>query len=627
MTSVMSTVLTFKSWREVCRASLPIEPSRSALLALDVPYIHHNFKDSARRHFRLSVAYRFAVLQDLRREARFQLSLKTRPALLEAISLHKAKPICNTTGFAFSPHKKHSCPSLLSRPSQACSAGIQIPYKYQRPGRRGWSRIPTKTHVHTKPISNTGSVSNLFSLASIPIQDPYPCIAKHSEPQSNTSLLSSDIDASSSTASLPFKPTNNTLAPIDESAIVLNISTESPTLSISTYPLIEPTQLISEPTSQTTTFLVNNITPFQCIPTKPACSKVDADLQYPSPPVSTLLCSDIQRSPSIPILNSPQYTGNTDTCLSLQSPYSLSTCSTISTSPKPIRKISKFGQKRIERQKLMEKYLQEEEGNDFYDLAEHNDNRRNAWFRVRISESKNGRMDASLLRENRLKKAAKLQRLAHDQAIYASRGLYLSGMGNEIRNLGNMLHITERYIKDLDQDRNQSTLPAPPVRTYKLPDKTRHQIAFLTIHGEPSPKEPIVQAIFEEASKMMSEIFAEQNILVDLKEGCAEEDFSAEIMADVNSYEALASAEYIFMRKYMWIESVAVKKEYRGLGFGKIMMERMFHIAQARNKNILLYALDDVVSFYQSLGFVMSPQYPKKDWHIGRFMILPIFGL
>ena len=61
-------------------------------------------------------------------------------------------------------------------------------------------------------------------------------------------------------------------------------------------------------------------------------------------------------------------------------------------------------------------------GNDFYDLAEHNDNRRNAWFRVRISESKNGRMDASLLRENRLKKAAKLQRLAHDQAIYASRG-------------------------------------------------------------------------------------------------------------------------------------------------------------------------------------------------------------
>ena len=47
----------------------------------------------------------------------------------------------------------------------------------------------------------------------------------------------------------------------------------------------------------------------------------------------------------------------------------------------------------------------------------------------------------------------------------------------------------------------------------------------------------------------------------------------------------------------------------------------MLQIASQCNKNVLLYALEEVIPFYKSFGFQFSTRYPPKPWHIGRFMV------
>ncbi|ORX57256.1 hypothetical protein BCR36DRAFT_580674 [Piromyces finnis] len=84
--------------------------------------------------------------------------------------------------------------------------------------------------------------------------------------------------------------------------------------------------------------------------------------------------------------------------------------------------------------------------------------------------------------------------------------------------------------------------------------------------------------------------------------------------------EVVAVMEYVFMKRYMWLEVIAVKQEYKGLGIGKLLMNRMSSIANAKDKDILLYSLDDVISFYKQFDFEFSPKFPHKSYHDGWFM-------
>jgi hypothetical protein len=84
--------------------------------------------------------------------------------------------------------------------------------------------------------------------------------------------------------------------------------------------------------------------------------------------------------------------------------------------------------------------------------------------------------------------------------------------------------------------------------------------------------------------------------------------------------EVVAVMEYVFMKRYMWLEVIAVKQEYKGLGIGKLLMNRMTSIANAKDKDILLYSLNDVISFYKQFDFEFSPKFPHKPYHDGWFM-------
>ncbi|KAL2911653.1 hypothetical protein HK105_208861 [Polyrhizophydium stewartii] len=204
--------------------------------------------------------------------------------------------------------------------------------------------------------------------------------------------------------------------------------------------------------------------------------------------------------------------------------------------------------------------------------------------------------------------------------------VYISGFGNDRLNLGNALHISEAYVKDLDMDRDQDTPPPLAPLMHLFANQASYRARFLTVRGAPPADCPRTARIFDRAVKTVNAIFAEKKIHVDLVEGCCEDDFTAEILVDDASDNVMAVAEFVFMRKYLWIECFAVSKSLQRAGIGKLLMERMLQIAHTRRKNILLYALDDVVPFYQSLGFVFSSTYLPKPWHIGRFMVLPLFS-
>ena len=62
------------------------------------------------------------------------------------------------------------------------------------------------------------------------------------------------------------------------------------------------------------------------------------------------------------------------------------------------------------------------------------------------------------------------------------------------------------------------------------------------------------------------------------------------------------------MYRYVWIECFAVSPEFQRIGIGKMMMDRMKSIANHRNKDILLYALQDAVPFYSTLHFKPCPK-------------------
>ena len=74
----------------------------------------------------------------------------------------------------------------------------------------------------------------------------------------------------------------------------------------------------------------------------------------------------------------------------------------------------------------------------------------------------------------------------------------------------------------------------------------------------------------------------------------------------------MGCAMYILMRKYVWIEEVAVESIWRGGGVGRVLVERMKQIAKARVKSVLLYALEEAVGFYLKLGFVEAKGLRRK---------------
>ena len=220
--------------------------------------------------------------------------------------------------------------------------------------------------------------------------------------------------------------------------------------------------------------------------------------------------------------------------------------------------------------------------------------------------------------DERVKKFLRVQRLSHEQRVLANRGIFIPGLANEKQNLGNLLHISEKYIRDLDMDPNQDSPLPSPVPNNLLIKGALKKVQVLSFKEQ--PKDDLLCSILREASDMVQVVFAQKKIDMDLKQGCLEDDFTMDVVLDYQTKRVMAVCQYVFMRKYVWIECFAVNPAFQRAGVGRFLMDRMKSIALSRRKDILLYSLQDVEKFYVSVGLKTSVTYPRKPWHSGVFM-------
>jgi len=228
-------------------------------------------------------------------------------------------------------------------------------------------------------------------------------------------------------------------------------------------------------------------------------------------------------------------------------------------------------------------------------------------------------------RLNHLRRYMRQTKKSREAKIWANRDLYLMGLSNEKQNLGNALNITEQFNENLSYDNNQSVT----ISNYFLnPLEWEGNIfKFVTIQNEAQMEyAPELKALFNQANEIIKSEFLHKDMEVSLDwsmdEGMTVDLFVKEIPSLFHHIcETVGICEYIFMKKYLWLEVITVKEEFRNHGIGKLLLERIIDIARNRNKDILLYALNDVVPFYLHFGFEFSPKFPHKPYHDGYFMI------
>jgi ribosomal protein S18 acetylase RimI-like enzyme len=56
--------------------------------------------------------------------------------------------------------------------------------------------------------------------------------------------------------------------------------------------------------------------------------------------------------------------------------------------------------------------------------------------------------------------------------------------------------------------------------------------------------------------------------------GVLDEDFTVDMAKDGTTGEVLGAVEYVMMKKYLWVDAIAVKEECRGIGIGRALMTR-----------------------------------------------------
>jgi GNAT superfamily N-acetyltransferase len=181
----------------------------------------------------------------------------------------------------------------------------------------------------------------------------------------------------------------------------------------------------------------------------------------------------------------------------------------------------------------------------------------------------------------------------HDKQVLFNRGLQICGIGNEKQNLGNMLFISDKYLKDLNPDRNQSSPP------FNLTLPLHGALSTVSFLGNPRSSSAL--AIFTQATRMVHDSFREKMIEMELFKDLGT-DFTVDAL--ILNDQVIACVEYVFMKKYVWIECLAVTKQMQRTKFGTLLINRIIDVAKYRRKDVLVYSLADVVGFYVQKGFV-----------------------
>ncbi|KAJ3210028.1 hypothetical protein HDU67_005711 [Dinochytrium kinnereticum] len=207
----------------------------------------------------------------------------------------------------------------------------------------------------------------------------------------------------------------------------------------------------------------------------------------------------------------------------------------------------------------------------------------------------------------------------HNRIVARNRGLYFEDLPDH-SNLGMFLNITHKLIRDLDADPDQSVPPLPS-GFIRLKDPSR-MVVMQGIYDEESILgSKHIHDDFVETDHLVRNQFSEKNVVADLK-GVVEDDFALEYAKDVDSGKILGAAEFVQMKRYLWLDHIAVDREARGLGVGVALLNRLKYIAAYRKKQLLCFALHDVVDWYVHQGFASAERdFPLQPWHIGRFLV------
>ncbi|KAJ3366901.1 hypothetical protein HDU91_001687 [Kappamyces sp. JEL0680] len=210
----------------------------------------------------------------------------------------------------------------------------------------------------------------------------------------------------------------------------------------------------------------------------------------------------------------------------------------------------------------------------------------------------------------KMKKLQSSQRSRRQSIVDQKRGLNVA-----VGNLGVVLHITDEYIPELDMDENQDYPTACASLTFDCPD-----IRAVTVKDNVSPE---LSLLLSHAEQLVKTTFASYEILMDLVH-TREDGFTLDLIVDFAQSRVIASQEFVFMKKYLWLESLVVSSEYRRKGYGRALIKRLIKIASAAQKSILLYSLFDSLPFYFSCGFQLSKDFPFMEGHHGLFLELKV---
>ncbi|KAH6576442.1 hypothetical protein BASA62_001363 [Batrachochytrium salamandrivorans] len=592
--SVSSTPAATITWRR------PASTRPTTALSITHPKasnLHLGLKDPAHRTCRLSQSYRLAILQNFRSTVRFSQALRSRRLLLLQLTMRH-------WGWADSSHT--SAPTNLKSPVRGGGAYIASRSKQtsHHCSLSGCSRLtrnncskdtPLGCHMGTNSAGSChmGISTDGHDIFNTPIKlssfsTLTPTSASYTKP--NTAIPGSTC-VCSGLSTPPYYPSPSSLATYSPSPSVSSSALPEASANIPQYSLDSQVQTCVSLATPSKSNLQSAARVTSYTPSNTAHSPVVDAICTTSIHNNILPATQTTREPQVP---HPQY----------RRAYG------------PARTI-------VERNRLVDKVLQESQ-DDSLDPAIHAEHRRMALAKVRSSCWKNRAHNFKLTHAYRVEVAHKRQCLARNYVVLGNRGLYICGLGNEKTNLGNKLQITHAYDKNFDMDRNQSTPQEKSITIHAVSDKDARETAFFTINDTLPTDHPALERMFDQAITLVRSTFDEKNIRMELFQDCLDDDFSAELLVDAKSNEVLAVAEFIYSNKYLWLECIAVKNNYRRVGFGKLLMKRMTQIAASRNKTIMLYALDDVVPFYQSLGFEFSNQYTRKSYSHGMFMVLPL---
>ena len=179
-------------------------------------------------------------------------------------------------------------------------------------------------------------------------------------------------------------------------------------------------------------------------------------------------------------------------------------------------------------------------------------------------------------------------------------------------NLGNVLHITEDYIPELNMAKDQNI----PESAFQF----SHPWSIATFAAQRECTGDSA-AVLDNAEALVRNTFLDYEISMDLNH-TKEDGFTSEVLYDSVTKNVVGVMEIVLMEKYLWVESLVISKESRRQGIGRTFVKRLIDIASSLHKTILLYSLFDSVKFYTNCGFKLSSEFPYQEGHHGFFLSL-----